>query len=314
MNNKRIKNIGIVGAGLIGASWAAFYVSKGFTVKLYDLDESASLEGCKKATSYLKFLEDNGMLLDGNLEEAIVRMSVVNRLAECVSSVDLVQESATERYEIKKEIFRQLDSQTRDGTIIASSSSGLSVSEIQKVMLHPQRALIAHPFNPPHLIPLVELVSGNQTDGQIIQYMKAFFEGIGKVPVVLKKEVPGYIANRLQAAIWRESIDLVLRGVASVADVDKALSSGPGLRWALMGSNMIFHLGGGAGGIEYFVDHIGASFERLWEDMTDWTSIPQETKAGLLAGLTEMMEGKKREEIVQWRDKKLVELLRVIND
>ena len=144
--------------------------------------------------------------------------------------------------------------------------------------------------------------------------MKVFFEGLGKVPVVLKKEVPGHIANRLQAAVWREAIGLILDGVASVGDVDKALSSGPGLRWALLGPNMIFHLGGGEGGIEYFVDHIGTAFEELWEDMTDWTSIPQETKSALLAGLTEMMTAKKRREIEQWRDQKLVQVLKVIND
>lgn len=314
MSSEKIKDIGIVGTGLIGASWAAFYISKGFTAKLYDVDESACRKGYKKAESYLRFLEDNGMLSEGNFEKAIAQMSIANSLAECVSSVDLVQESASERYEIKKEIFRQLDSETRSGTIIASSSSGLSISEIQKVMQHPRRALIAHPFNPPHLIPLVELVGGNQTDGKIIQRIKTFFEGIGKVPVVLEKEVPGYIANRLQAAVWREAIGLVLNGVASVGDVDKALSSGPGLRWALIGPNMIFHLGGGEGGIEYFVDHIGTSFEKLWDDMTDWTSIPRDTKAHLLAGLTEMMAGKKRREIEKWRDKKLLELLRVIND
>ena len=314
MRTEKIKEIGIVGAGLIGASWSAFYVSKGFEAKLYDVDKTVCRQGYDKAAEDLRFLEHGGLLSEGNFEKALTRLSIAESLAECVDGVDLIQESASERYEIKKELFRQLDSHTNSDTIIASSSSGLSISEIQKVMRHPQRALIAHPFNPPHLIPLVELVGGKQTDAAIVQCVKTFFAGIGKVPIVLQKEVPGYVANRLQAAVWREAIGLIINGVASVGDIDKAVSNGPGLRWALMGPNMIFHLGGGQGGIEHFIDHIGTSFERLWEDMADWTSIPKQAKASLSAGLSEMMAGKTRQEIEQWRDSKLAQLLRVIND
>ena len=258
MNQQQIKEIGLVGTGLIGASWAGFYASKGFTVRMYDADEGSCRKGYDKAVDCLEFLADNGMLPQGDVKEAIARVSMAESLAECVGQADLIQESAAERYDVKKELFGQIDGLARSEALIASSSSGLSMSEIQKVMRHPERALIAHPFNPPHLIPLVELVGGDQTDERIVARVKVFFEGLGKVPVVLKKEVPGYLANRLQAAVWREAMDLVRQGAASVEDVDKALCCGPGLRWALMGANTVFHLGGGEGGIEYFIDHITA--------------------------------------------------------
>jgi 3-hydroxybutyryl-CoA dehydrogenase len=152
-----------------------------------------------------------------------------------VVDVQLVQESVAENYEIKQQVFKELDSYTQPDAILASSSSGLLMTPIQQVTNHPGRCLIAHPFNPPHLIPLVELVPGDKTDELTVLRMKDFYEKLGKVPVVLKKAVPGHIANRLALALWREAVDLVIQGIASVEDVDKAVSAGPGLRWAVMG-------------------------------------------------------------------------------
>ena len=180
-------------------------------------------------------------------------------------------------------------------------------------MKYPERILIAHPFNPPHLIPLVELVPGKKTNPELIGFMADFFEKLGKTPVILKKEIPGHIANRLQAALWREAIQLVIDGVASLEDVDKALYAGPGLRWALLGQHMIFHLGGGTdGGIGYFVNHIGVSFEKLWKDMAKWEHLPAETKERLTDGIKEQMNGRKIKDIAAWRDEKLIEILKVI--
>jgi len=196
--------------------------------------------------------------------------------------------------------------------ILAGSSSGLLISKLQEGMERPERSLIAHPFNPPHLIPLVELVPGERTDRAIVSEVSAFFERLGKAPVTLKREVPGHIANRLQAAVWREAIDLVLKGVASVADVDRALHAGPGLRWALLGAHMVFHLGGGKGGIEYFVDHIGASWQALWEDMACWTALPADTSDALARGISDEMAGRTQQDVQKWRDEKVAALLQVI--
>ena len=311
--NKKINNIAILGTGLIGASWAAFYAEKGFNVKLYDADKSQCDLGFEKAVEFLNFLKAQNAISPDTCEKAIAAIQCAPSLKELAADADLVQESVAERYDVKKEVFTKLEEFAPSDCIFASSSSGLLISEIQKDMNHPERFLIAHPFNPPHLIPLVELVPGKKTNPDLIKFTADFFQNLGKTPVILKKEVPGHIANRLQAALWREATQLVIDGVATLEDVDKALYAGPGIRWALMGQHMIFHLGGGInGGIGYFVDHIGVSFEKLWQDMAKWESLPPETKQKLVTGIEEQTQGKEIKEIATWRDKKLVELLKVI--
>ena len=310
--SRSIENVGIVGTGLIGAGWAAFYAGKGLGVKLYDAESSARRAGHERALSYLAFLKEHEVISADEHEDAAARMTVADSLDDMAEGVELIQESVKEDYAVKKELFQALDRATEAQVIVASSSSGLLISELQKVMSHPGRSIIAHPFNPPHLIPLVELVPGEQTAAETTAQMKFFFESRGKAAVVLHKEVPGHIANRLQAAVWREAIHLALTGVASVEDIDRALCTGPGLRWALMGQNQIFHLGGGEGGIEYFVDHIGSSFSALWEDMADWKALPGETKRVLSEGVAAGMKGRTMEQMKQWRDEKLVELLKMI--
>ena len=309
--DKKIEHIGVVGVGLVGSGWAAFYAGKGLDVKLYDADRSICRKGRDRAIGYLEFLRDRKVISAVAHDRAAESMAITDNLSDAVRDADLVQESVIERYDVKKEVFKDVDRLTRSETILASSSSGLLITELQKVMQHPQRSLIAHPFNPPHLIPLVELVPGRQTDKKTVNAVKRFYENLGKAPVVLNSEVPGHIANRLQAAVWREAIDLVIKGVASVEDVDRALSAGPGQRWALMGQHMIFHLGGGEGGIEYFMDHIGASFSALWEDMATWTSLPSEAKGIISKGTQREMGGRLPEETKQWRDEKLVEIWNV---
>ena len=309
---QKIERIGVIGVGLIGSGWAAFYAAKGLTVKLYDADRSASREGHRRAMEYLGFLRDQSVITAAIHDRAADSMEICDNLSDAVGDVDLVQESVVERYDVKKEVLREVDRHTCSDTIVASSSSGLLISKLQQVMRHPRRSLIAHPFNPPHLIPLVELVPGRQTDQKTVITIKDFYEFLGKVPVVLNSEIPGHIANRLQAAVWREAIDLVINGVASVDDVDRALSAGPGLRWALMGQHMIFHLGGGEGGIEYFMDHVGASFSALWEDMAKWTSVPSEAKEIISKGTRQALEGQTPRELARWRDEKLAQVWNMV--
>ena len=310
----KIKSVGIVGTGVIGSSWAAFYASKGFMVKMYDVDPSLCQKGLRMAKDYLEVLRVRGLLPDKDCKKAIADTTVVNDLTEAVKDVQLVQESTAENYEVKHQVFKVMDTETSPNVILASSSSGLLMTEIQKATQHPERCLIAHPFNPPHLILLVELVPGEQTDDNTISKMKTFFEDLGKVPVVLKKEVPGHIANRLAAALWREAIDIVLKGIASVEDVDKALFAGPGIRWAFMGQHLIYHLGGGEGGIEQFIDHLGPAFEQWWKSMDTWTSLPPEAKNILAEGVKEELRGKSLTEMTQWRDDTLIKLLKLIQE
>ena len=310
--DEKIEQVGIIGAGLIGAGWAAFYTAKGLGVTLYDQDATACERGRQQALQYLTFLKDHGLLSAADHDRAVAGVKVSDNLEQALQGAQLIQESVSERYEIKKDVFRRIDRATSPEVILASSSSGLLISELQTVMDHPERSLIAHPFNPPHLMPLVELVPGKRTAPQTVSWAKGFFEKLGKVPVILNQEVPGHIANRLQAAVWREAIDLVLKGVASVADVDRALSAGPGLRWALLGPNMIFHLGGGPGGIKHFIDHVGVAWKDLWEDMAKWRSIPSQAVDALQTGLDEQMTDKTPEEMGQWRDERIVRLRQII--
>jgi carnitine 3-dehydrogenase len=308
----KVQSVAIIGTGVIGSSWATFYSSKGFMVKMYDIEPSLSQKGLRMAKGYVEVLRVRGLLPEDACKKAMADMSVVNDLPEAVKEVQLVQESAAENYEIKQQLFKVMDAETPPDVILASSSSGLLMTEIQKVTQHPGRCLIAHPFNPPHLIPLVELVPGEATDDYTMSEMRSFFEELGKIPVVLKKEAPGHIANRLAAALWREATDIVLKGIASVEDVDKALFAGPGIRWALMGQHLIYHLGGGEGGIEHFIDHLGPAFEQWWESMATWTSLPPEAKSILAKGVNWELKGKSLREVTQWRDDKLIKLLKLI--
>ena len=310
--NKDINNIGLVGVGLVGSSWAAFYAAKGFAVKLYDANLSTCREEYESVVNHLGFLRDHEMLSWEEFEKAVRNLRTVDNLLDAVRQVEFVHESASERYEVKKEIFKQVDRHTSADVVVASSSSALLMTEIQKVMKHPERALIAHPFNPAHLIPLAELVAGRRTDPTIIAGMKDFFEAQSKIAIVARKEVPGYIANRLQAAVWREAIDIVLGGIADVEDVDKALYAGPGIRWALMGQNMIYHLAGGKGGIANFIDHIGENKKRLWKDIATWNILPARAKEVLVEGINEQMGDRKLEDLERWRDEKLIGLLKQI--
>lgn len=314
MKTKEIKNVAILGTGTVGASWATFFASKGIPVRMYDVDASILEKGVRKAKENLATLVDYGLLDKSALDIATGNILSVNNLREMVEGADYVQESVLENYEVKKKVFHELDALTAADVILASSSSGLLMSEIQSVTDNPERCLIAHPFNPPHLVPLVELVPGRQTDLKLVGSIKIFFEGLGKIPVLLKKEAPGHIANRLAAALWREAIEIVVRGIASVEDVDKALYAGPGIRWALMGQHLIYHLGGGEGGYEYFIDHIGKAFGTLWKDMPTWTEISDESKKTLVQGIEDAVGDKSLGELARWRDQKIVDLIKVIYD
>jgi len=311
-NKPRIRRVGIIGTGTIGSSWAAFYASQGMEVKLFDINPENLDKGFRKTIQYLNDLLKFDLADKKTIEEAQNNVQPVDCVAALVEDVDVVHESGFENYDVKKEVFAEIDGLASPLTIIASSSSGLLMTEIQKVMNYPRRSLIAHPFNPPHLIPLVELVPGKQTAPETIKTMCYVYQRLGKIPVVLKKEVPGHIANRLAAALWREAIDLVATGVASVEDVDKALYAGPGIRWALMGQHLIYHLGGGEGGYEYFINHIGKTFEKYWKGMASWTEIPEDAKETIISGVKDSLGGQSLFELTQWRDEELVKLLKVI--
>jgi 3-hydroxyacyl-CoA dehydrogenase len=260
---KPIRRIAIIGTGVIGASWTALFLAKGLQVVATDVApnaEAALKQFVKEAWPALERLG----LLPGASQSNV---TFTADLPTAVKDVDFVQENGPERIDFKKKLYAQLDELLPPEVIIASSSSGLTMSEIQSACrLHPERCVIGHPFNPPHLVPLVEIVGGAKTSEATIQRAADFYTGLGKQIVRLRKEVPGHVANRLQAALAREVYYLVAEGVVSAADVDTALCWGPGLRWGIMGNLMLNHLGGGQGGIEHF-------FQQFTGPMTAWWKV-----------------------------------------
>jgi len=240
----KIERIACIGAGLVGHSWATLFALKGYQVNLQSRKDSTLNTAMALIMSNMKFLRQKRIVKSDEVEGAVDRIKTTGSIEEAVNCVDYVQESVAERYDVKKAVFKKMDLYAPDHAILASSSSGLLISEIQKVTEKPQRCVLVHPWNPPILMPLVEIAGGAKTSKETIQNTYNLMLKLEKVPVIIRKEVPGYIANRIQAAVLRETIDLVDRGVATVEEIDRAVSAGPGLRWALMGPFLIHHLGG----------------------------------------------------------------------
>src|SRR2546421_7063472 len=250
--NKPIRRIAIVGAGVIGASWAAEYLAPGFHVITTDPGTNAEANLRKYIDEAWKDLTNIGLSKGASRD----RLTFTTDMKEALSKADFVQENGPERPDFKIKLFAQMDEVTPVDSIIASSSSGITPSVMQTNCKHPERVLVGHPFNPPHIIPLVEVVGGAKTSPEAIKQAIAFYTSIGKKAIHLRKELPGHVANRLQAALYREMLYLIEQGVLSVEDTDAAVSYGPGLRWGVMGQSLQWHLGGGDGGIKHFMDHL----------------------------------------------------------
>jgi 3-hydroxyacyl-CoA dehydrogenase len=261
---KQVGRVAIIGTGVIGASWAALFLAKGLDVVATDIAPNAEAALKSFIASAWPALKRLGLAAGASQS----KLTFTPDVAEAVRGVDLVQENGPERIEFKTKLYAQLDELLPPDVIIASSSSGLTMSEIQSgCRSHPERCVIGHPFNPPHLIPLVEIVGGAKTSEETIQRATQFYASLGKQPVRLHKELSGHVANRLQAAIMREVYYLVSEGVLSAADADTALSWGPGLRWGIMGNMMLNHLGGGQGGIEHFLHQFAGPVTAWWKSL-----------------------------------------------
>jgi 3-hydroxyacyl-CoA dehydrogenase len=274
-DTKPIRRIAIVGTGVIGASWTALFLAKGLQVVATDIAPNAEAALKRFVEAAWPALERLGLAPAASQSN----VSFTADLAAAVSGADLVQENGPERLEFKQKLYGQLDELLPADVIIASSSSGLTMSEIQSgAASHPERCVIAHPFNPPHLIPLVEIVGGAKTSEATIRRAAEFYTSIGQRTVRLNKEMPGHVANRLQAALAREVYYLVADGVVSAADVDTALCWGPGLRWGVMGNMMLNHLGGGPGGIEHFFQQFTGPMAAWWKTLGSPVLTPEVQK------------------------------------
>jgi 3-hydroxyacyl-CoA dehydrogenase len=274
-DTKPIRRIAIIGTGVIGASWSSLFLAKGLQVVATDPAQNAEAALRKFVETAWPALKRLGLSPGASQSN----LTFTPDLAKALSGADLVQENGPERIDFKRKLYGQLDELLPTGVIIASSSSGLTMSEIQKgAGSHPERCVIAHPFNPPHLIPLVEIVGGAKTSEATIRRADEFYTSIGQRTVRVNKEMPGHVANRLQAALSREIYYLVAEGVVSAADVDTALSWGPGLRWGVMGGLMLNHLGGGPGGIEHFFQQFTGPMTAWWKTLGSPVLTPEVQK------------------------------------
>lgn len=305
--NRPVRQVAIIGTGVIGASWASFFLAKGLQVVATDVAPKAEEALRKFVQAAWPALERLG-LSDIACQE---NLRFVSDLATAVKEVDWVQENGPEKIDFKKTLYKQLDELLPPDVIIASSSSGLTMSEIQSSCAnHPERCVIAHPFNPPHLIPLVEIVGGGKTSEDTIRSAVDFYTALGKRTVRLLKEVPGHVANRLQAALAREVYYLVAEGVVNASDVDTALCWGPGLRWGLMGQLMLNHLGGGQGGIEHFFQQFTSPMTAWWKVLGQPELTPEVQKK-LIDGVHAEVGSRSIAELEAERDQMLLGLLQL---
>lgn len=306
-NPEHVERIAIIGAGTIGASWTAHFLARGLDVQVWDPAPDGEARARAFVANAWPTLERLGLAAGADPD----RMQCFGDLAGALSNAQFVQESAPENLELKLALYDVLDEALPDDVVLSSSTSGLLMSELQAGRVGRARYVVGHPFNPPHLLPLVEVLGGKETAPEAIDWAIAFYNAYGKVAVRLNREQPGHLVNRLQAALWREAIDAVVTGVASVEDVDKSIAYGPGLRLALMGPHQIFHLAGGPGGMRNFLDHFGPNIEDWWADMRTPELTP-DVKAALIDGIDAESAGRSVEDLAADRDRRLVDLLELL--
>jgi len=304
-NSKTIRHVTIVGTGVIGASWAALFLAEGLQVVATDPAPNAEAALRKFVETAWPALQRLGLSPGASQSN----LTFTADLLQAVSGADFVQENGPERIDFKRKLYGQLDELLPSEVIIASSSSGLTMSEIQQgAASHPERCVIAHPVNPPHLIPLVEIVGGAKTSEDTIRRTLEFYASIGRRPVRLNKEMPGHVTNRLQAALGREVYYLVAEDVISAADVDTALCWGPGLRWGIMGNMMLNHLGGGRGGIEHFLQQFTGPMTAWWKTLGSPVLTP-EVQRRLIDSVHAEVGSRTVEQLEAERDELLLGLL-----
>ena len=299
-----VKSIGIVGTGVIGASWAAFYLSRGFDVRATDPADGAEGRLRDLVASYWPTLEQLGLTRGASQDH----LTFGTDISKILSGVDFVQENGPERLDIKRDLIANIDAAIPGHAIIATSSSGILISSIQDAAKHPERVVLGHPFSPPHLIPLVEVLGGKLTSNDAVERTFSFYASIGKKPIHIRREIKGHVTNRLQAAIWQEAFWLVEQGIATVADIDTAISHGPGLRWALLGAFLNLEIAGGSGGLAHLLEHLGPPMESWWTDLKT-VHLSDELNQKAVDETKEYLKPYDFAETVKQRDDILVKLL-----
>ncbi len=305
----KVRRVAIIGTGVIGGGWVAHFLRRGLEVSVYD-------PGPRAKTRLREMIDDVWPTLERlGLEKGASpdRLTFASEISDAVNHVDFVQENTPEREEFKIDIIRKIDAATAPSVVIASSTSGVPMTKMQQGCRHPYRCVVGHPFNPPYLIPLVEVVGGEQTSPDVVDWTMNFYEAMGKRPLKLERELPGFLANRLIEAVWREALHLVSEGLATVEEIDIAMTHGPALRWAIIGPCMTFHLAGGEGGMDYFLDHFGPALKLPWTYM-DAPELTPELRQCMIEGCKQVAAGKSVKELMRERDDRLIAILKALEN
>jgi carnitine 3-dehydrogenase len=302
-----VRTVACVGAGVIGGGWAAFFLARGYRVVAWDPAEDAEPRLRHLVDAAWPALTELG-LADG---ADVDNLTVERDLAAACGQADFVQESAPEDLELKRRLLADIDAVTPVEVVISSSTSGYAMSEMQTACAHPERTVVGHPFNPPYLIPLVEVVGGAATSPEAVAWASEFFRHAGKSVITMDREVPGFIANRLQEALWREALHMVAAGEATVEQIDLSITDGPGLRWPVQGPMLTFHLAGGQGGMAHMLDHFGPSLQSPWTRLIAAELTP-ELRDAVVDGCDREAAGRTIDELVAERDAGVIAVLRAL--
>jgi carnitine 3-dehydrogenase len=303
----QVSRVGIVGAGVIGGGWALHYLRMGLDVDVHDPGPHAQRDLLRMLDETWPLLERIGLRPGAGPD----RLTFHTDLAAAVADADLVQESSPEDGQVKRGVIAAIDRAAGPDTVIASSTSGLVMTMLQADCARPERCVVGHPFNPPYLIPLVEVVGGERTDPAAVDWLVEFYACMDKRPLRLSRELPGFVGNRLQEAMWREALHMVAAGEATVGEIDEAIAYGPGLRWALMGPCLTFHLAGGGDGMAHMLDHFGPALLEPWTRLQAPPLTPQ-LRERMVAGCLEQADGRSVAELERRRDEFLAELLDLV--
>ncbi|MFD8069368.1 3-hydroxyacyl-CoA dehydrogenase NAD-binding domain-containing protein [Streptomyces parvulus] len=300
-----VRRVACVGAGVIGGGWVAHFLARGYDVTAWDPAPDAERRLRRLVDAAWPTLASLGIAEGASRD----RLTVAETLEQAVSDAEFVQESAPENLGLKRDLLARLDAATPPGVVIASSTSGYPMTEMQTTAADPSRLVVGHPFNPPYLIPLVEVTGGERTDAGAVARAARFYEAAGKSVITMDNEIPGFIANRLQEALWREALHMVANGEATVRDIDLSITEGPGLRWAVMGPMLTFALAGGEGGMAHMLDHFGPSLKSPWTRL-EAPELDKELYDAVVAGCDEAADGRSIADLVAERDRGVVEVLR----
>lgn len=302
-------NVAVVGMGEIGRGWAALCVASGWTVAIYDNEAHSLHDAADEIENRARKLVTLEQATQSDVDRGIASLNLGRSLLQACGKADWIIEAVREDLRTKQKVFEGVESVAPKARVITSSSSGFSAKDVAGRCVRQERCLVVHPLTPVELIPLVELAPSPHTDAAIVELLKGWLRALGRIPVTLRKQVPGNVANRIAAAVWRESIDLVLKGVIDVADLDRAVSLGPALSWAAAGPHLTYHLAAGAKGVDGFLQHLLHTFEATWADLASWSKLQPEERNKLIHAIERTYEDT-IDKLRPLRDKRLAGVLR----